>query len=744
MLCIATILFTFESASQNFLPGQAAKFGIDGDVRSDVRQNGSFQASGSHDWFKKHSGTGQGLIDTSGAAALKEKIKRGQNISFSKRMAFAPYSVQDGILMMDGLYSRDYNSSDYTSFSSSSTKNTASPSDWGTSPDGSMVSDKTDIIDTYVSMRRNGTTISGNNPSDLIVTMALTTLATGGDHYVDFEFYKERISYNSQTGIFENSGPAATGGHSVWEFNNDGSLKAWGDMTISYSFNSTNISEISILIWVAQSTYNNINPKTFDFLPNSYHASTTVNGYGYARIEPNGGGHITAWGTVSTATAEGPEWGTNSKDLGSANTGYYSENYSSGQFAEAAANLTKLGIDPALTSTFNECNSPFTRFIAKSRSSSSFSSSLSDFVGPFSFLDAPSIPATMVDPGPINCASSTARIEPAHYVKGGYYTWRTDNGHIVSYGNDNAYITTDKPGTYYLTSALSAGCLTTTDSLVIGLDHYLPVAKATSPVKTMLPNTTVTLSGGDLIASNYATPYGQSSGLSWRWDCISGGVFSSTLQNPQITQPGSYRLVVTEKRNGCTDTAVVTLGYGAPLPVTFTALGVRRNEGDNANLVNWRMDDIAEIKQFAVEKSTNATDFRVAGYVFPGPGLLTYTFKDPETGTVRYYRIKAETIDGNSKYSPVVKAINAAATKSLRAFLDASDVITLSYHSDVVETVTVSMINMKGELVFNGQQPVAAGSNTIRLPEVSRPAAGIYIIRVQGKNNESRTKLSIW
>jgi hypothetical protein len=208
IFCLLMLCRLTTGYSQILSPGLVAKFGIDGDLRSDERQNGTFTAAGSHDWFKRTTGTGIGIIDTAGAAALRSQLVGGANIAFSRRMPYIRYSVQDGVVMLDACYARDFMSNDKTSFSGNGTKNTTAPAEWGTSPSGGNVSDKTDILDTYASMRRNGTQVTGSNLGALVATMGLSTLATSGDRYADFEFYKERINYNTISGKFDNSGPA--------------------------------------------------------------------------------------------------------------------------------------------------------------------------------------------------------------------------------------------------------------------------------------------------------------------------------------------------------------------------------------------------------------------------------------------------------------------------------------------------------------------------------------------------------
>ncbi|MCY7310439.1 MAG: hypothetical protein LH619_06645, partial [Chitinophagaceae bacterium] len=98
-------------------------------------------------------------------------------------------------------------------------------------------------------MRRDGTTINNTNPSHLILSVGISTLGNTGDRFSDFELYRSRIAYNQSTGVFSNSGPAATGGHSEWEFNPNGSIREIGDLTLTFAFNTGGVQEIAIYKW---------------------------------------------------------------------------------------------------------------------------------------------------------------------------------------------------------------------------------------------------------------------------------------------------------------------------------------------------------------------------------------------------------------------------------------------------------------------------------------------------------------
>ncbi|HET9056892.1 MAG TPA: T9SS type A sorting domain-containing protein [Chitinophagaceae bacterium] len=391
-LLVIAILLSRKSFAQ-LSTGVASNFGIDGDVKSDYRQNGTFSATGTHDWFRSNSGSGIGVIDTTNASLYTSLLAAGKNPTFDRGMSVPVFTMVDGNLMIDTRYSRDNfgfstspDTTDYTTFSSGS-KNGSNPTSWLAVPAGSSVNDKADIIDAYVHLRRNGSTTTGASPSHLIMFTAVSTVSNNGSRYYEAEFYNSKISYDSSSGTFSNSGPSATGGHSVFEFNNDGTIKAFGDMTISFSYFGVNIDDISIYIWVSKNVYNNIDPKDFDFVKKEFYGDGMNAQYGYAKISSNGSGTITAWGSANSAITNSPVWGTTSKAIGNANANYYSVNYDQYQFGEAAVDLTALGIDPAFIPGNTSDTVPFSRVLFKSRSSVSFTSALQDFAGPYRFLE---------------------------------------------------------------------------------------------------------------------------------------------------------------------------------------------------------------------------------------------------------------------------------------------------------------------------------------------------------------------
>ena len=743
---ISTCFFTSLINAQ-ISAGAPGNFGIDGDLKNDYNMSGSFTAAGTHDWFKLIAGTGIGVIDTTNTNSYKVSLAAGNNISFDKGMSVARYSTVDGKLLLDARYGRDQFGNgtaaatmDYTSFIAA--KNGDNPATWPTVPTGAAVGDKYDIVDAFMHMRRDGTVITAPSPSHLIANVGISTVGNTGTRYFDAELYCTKIAYNTSTGVFSNSGPAATGGHTAWTFNADGTINHFGDMTISFSFTSATCNEIYIMVWVSQTTFLTVNPAGFDFVAGEYYGA--IGGYGYGKIKPNSG-TATLWGIANSAVSTTPLWGTNSKTLGNMSLNNYSTSYDVGQFGEAAIDLTELGVDPALMSGNNPCTPPFSRIVFKSRSSSSFTSALQDFAGPYEFLDAP-VPSSAVKPPVIlTCNVSTQTLEPASYQPGAYYEWSTTGGNIVSRA-DTPFIVINKPGKYYLSSSIFQGCSLTTDSMIVNQDIHKPVATALNNdwLNPLWGKNSVTLHGGDTTASYYSNSYGSYTGLLWDWS--GPGSFTSAIQNPKAGIIGTYQLIVTNISNGCTDTATTELEY-ATLPVklvSFTAM-LNTNKVD----LNWITATEMNVNHFVIERSTDGQTFSDAGMVFAFGNTTeqkNYQYSDNITSmnsAVIYYRLRQMDIDGKFEYS---------ATRIIRISKQNENPITiLTYPNPVTSELRITIPNnWQGKKVMyeivnanghvSGKSQVGNSSQTETL-NVGILSPGLYIVKASCEGQSAQQKI---
>ncbi|HWJ27382.1 MAG TPA: hypothetical protein VNS32_12630, partial [Flavisolibacter sp.] len=180
-LFLSNFCFYNFSTAQTVSSGNPALFGIDGDLYSDTVMTGSFTVAGSHDWFFKTGGTGIGVFDTTGRAVAYNSISQGSNYAMFKKMQYPRYSIQGGVMLLDGTYYRDDVSAgsllDRTTFAGGN-KSTMDPSTWSTIPGGVGIQDKADIMDALVHMRR-----LTNSSNHLLAYVGASSLGTSGNRY---------------------------------------------------------------------------------------------------------------------------------------------------------------------------------------------------------------------------------------------------------------------------------------------------------------------------------------------------------------------------------------------------------------------------------------------------------------------------------------------------------------------------------------------------------------------------------
>lgn len=156
----------------------------------------------------------------------------------------------------------------------------------------------------------------------------------------------------------------------------------------------------------------------------------------------------------------------------------------------------------------------------------------------------------------INCVQPSVSLIGSASSNGANFT-PTWSGPGINPTNINLYNPeVDQPGNYTLLITNTANGCTATDQVVVTLDTNLPTALAGLDQQLTCSNPNgVTLSGG-----------GSPSTITYLWSGPGIGANNETDQNPVVTQPGTYDLVVTDPVNGCTatDQAVVTQDANVP------------------------------------------------------------------------------------------------------------------------------------------------------------------------------------
>ncbi len=451
------LLYCSAASAQITTAVVKANFGVEADLSSNFFNNITQPAV--DDWFGNgYAGTGKGIIDTTGAAAIVAGYisnPASRKLAFEKRMGYPAYSVVNNRILLDAVFYRDYHGKDSTVFAIGSNKNGFSPANW-TSPGAQSIPDKNDILEAMIHVRRAGPSVTDS----LWLFSGLSIENVTGNRFFDFELYQSDISFDKATGTFSGYGPDA--GHTSFQFDAAGKITKPGDIIFTAEFSSSSLTLVEARIWVKKSMLLTT-PASFIW-GGQFDGDGAGATYGYANIRPKTAGNFYT-GLQSTVAATSAGAFKVVRDDESVVTTYIPR-----QFMEFSVNLTKLGIEPT-NFTANPCGSAFIRVLVKTRSSTSFTAELKDFVAPFKFFNYPKVEAntylTYFCGSMPNVVLNVTNANPSSV-----YLWTSPTGNITG-SNTGPSITVNAPGVYYVHQQLNAQCPSySTDSITI---LYAPV-----------------------------------------------------------------------------------------------------------------------------------------------------------------------------------------------------------------------------------------------------------------------------
>jgi poly(beta-D-mannuronate) lyase len=172
---------------------------------------------------------------------------------------------------------------------------------------------------------------------------------------------------------------------------------------------------------------------------------------------------------------------------------------------------------------------------------------------------------------------------------------------------------------------------------------------------------------------------------------------------------------------------------GAPLPVQllqFTA--VYQNK---ATLLQWKVSEELNVKQYAVEWSRDGITYTILGYVSATGSYSNYLFHhaSPAAGK-NFYRLRMIDMDGHFKFSAVC-TIDVAANGSVTVYPNPAKAILNVTVSAAYNNVSLRLVNAMG-MVVKEVHTLTTGSNRINVQDI---AAGVYIVELlsDGKKNYS-------
>ncbi|MCB0597586.1 MAG: gliding motility-associated C-terminal domain-containing protein [Lewinellaceae bacterium] len=301
----------------------------------------------------------------------------------------------------------------------------------------------------------------------------------------------------------------------------------------------------------------------------------------------------------------------------------------------------------------------------------------------------------------LDCTTSTALIDASNSSTGQNYTYQWFDGNMNPLSSQELELETSAAGTYFLQVVDTISGCDALSSVDVDQDIDYPIAEAGQPQHLDCEVTSASLNGAGSQ---------QGASIIYNWMTTGGNILSgANTLNPEVSEPGTYIIMVTDTTNNCanTDTVLVTQDVTVPLA----------DAGPDQ-----------EIDCLNPTVSLNGTGSSVGSrythqWAFGQPGNIVGSGLDhtaDEPGT--YFIIVTDTENGCANTNAVVVSQNAAAPSALNLALDGPTCFGDSDGSVVISSVVGGTPPYLYS--FDGQ-PLSGQSLFANLP------AGAYAITVQ-------------
>jgi hypothetical protein len=170
-------------------------------------------------------------------------------------------------------------------------------------------------------------------------------------------------------------------------------------------------------------------------------------------------------------------------------------------------------------------------------------------------------------------------------------------------------------------------------------------------------------------------------------------------------------------------------------PCVVLPIGFKNFYGEQVNDVNklyWQTETESNIKEYAIERSTDAINFTTIGYRLPENKPSEYSFDDVtfRGGIVNYYRITATEFNGQKKSTFIYPL--GGSTSDLSVSEVYPNPASSAYNINVVarSSIELSIVvrNTFGTIIKESRHVCAAGLNTLNLE--SPVSSGVYVVEI--------------
>jgi hypothetical protein len=196
---------------------------------------------------------------------------------------------------------------------------------------------------------------------------------------------------------------------------------------------------------------------------------------------------------------------------------------------------------------------------------------------------------------------------------------------------------------------------------------------------------------------------------------IIGGQVSS--DNPVTLAPG--------------DSTKISLCGGGILPVTFVSLNAASDASGNI-LVQWKVDNESNIKDYEVDRSTDGTHFTALGTMLAtDAGNYSYTDNSAPASDKLFYRVIATETSGQTEITPIVPVTRAQSQDAINITPNPfKDNIQLQATSTKQQVAIVRIFGEDGKLYQNYQLKIPQGTSVTSLSSAASLTSGVYAVFV--------------
>jgi subtilisin-like proprotein convertase family protein len=176
----------------------------------------------------------------------------------------------------------------------------------------------------------------------------------------------------------------------------------------------------------------------------------------------------------------------------------------------------------------------------------------------------------------------------------------------------------------------------------------------------------------------------------------------------------------------------------SPLPVTFVSVKATQKNADI--LVEWKVENESNLKQYEVEKSLDGNSFSKAATIAASnnrAGIYNWLDQKAVTG-YNYYRIRSVDLDGKTMLTQIVKVLtgNAAMEISIYPNPITNGVVNLQLTNQPAGMYGIRMLNPIGQTIISKKITHAEGSSTEKLNWDYNLAHGMYQLEITKPNGE--------